>query len=331
MKNLSVALAALLLVSCGGYPDDIDIGQGIDEPDRALFERAKFDLKRGEFTRARLLLQNLISTYPDSEFVPEAKYAIAESWYQMGTRADLAQADYEFSDYIVYFPTDELADDAQMMRAMTHVRQMEKPDRDPTEALLAERELQTLIDNYPGSDLLEEAKEKLRGVQDVIAEGHLRIANHYLAVGSMAAAASRYLELLETYPDFTGTPETLYRLGELLRRSGNDGESIVYYALIIREHPLSDFEDDARKRLAALDQPVPEVNEAALARAQAEPSEDRGLFARMLGVFSGRPDISTETTAASILEENPPAEGPGDGQFSLDGVVVEEEVVPPDE
>jgi outer membrane assembly lipoprotein YfiO len=318
------ALLALFAASCGGYPDDIDIDQGLNETDRNLFERARFDMQRGEHARARLLLQTLRATYSDSEFVPDAMYAMAETWYHMGTRADLAQADYEFSNFRVFFPTHELADDAQMMRAMGHIRQMEKSDRDQTESLLAERELQTLISQYPDSDLAEEARVKLRAVQDVIAEGSMRIGNHYYTVGAFAAAAARFQSVLDDYPDFSGTSEVLYRLGEIHRRAGNPGEAIVYYSRVVRDHPESSFDRVSRARLTDLGQPLPEVNPAALAQLEARPDPvPRSLASRMFGVFSSRPAISTETTAASILEENPQGSEPGDGEFSVDGVILE--------
>ena len=133
MRMLWVVIFALLLAGCGGYPDDIDIDQGLDEPDRTLYLRALHDLEASQYTRARLLLQTLISTYPDSEFLPRAMYATAESFYLMGGAGELVQAESQFKDYITFFPTSDLADDAQLMIAMTHVRQMEKADRDQTQ------------------------------------------------------------------------------------------------------------------------------------------------------------------------------------------------------
>src|SRR5690606_10263496 len=127
------------------------------------------------------------------------------------------------------------------MVAMTHVRQMEQPDRDPTQALLAEVELERFISSYPDSDLLVEAQQKLRAVQEVLAEGVLRIANYYATVSSYAAAEDRYLEILDKYPDFSKMPEALYRLAETLRRGGDAGESIIYYSRLVREHPNSEY------------------------------------------------------------------------------------------
>src|SRR5205814_10666794 len=130
--------------------------------DRVLFERATRDLEKNKFTIGRLTLQTLINTYPDSEYLPQAKYAMAESFYKENSSSSLNQAENEFKDYITFFPASDLADDAQLKIAMTHVRRLEKPDRDSTQAQMAELEFKTFISSYPDSTLLTEAKEKLR-------------------------------------------------------------------------------------------------------------------------------------------------------------------------
>lgn len=325
MRIFAVLLLTALTVGCGGYPDDLNIGEeGIDEPDRVLYLRALHDLRRGRLIQARLELNALINTYPDSEFLPQSKYAIAESFYEGAGSSDMIQAQAEFKDYITFFPTSSLADDAQLMIAMTHLRQMEKPDRDPTNALLAELELKDFIATYPDSQLLDEAKEKLRAVQEVLAEGVLKIANFYSTIRSNVAAIDRYREVLEKYPDFKKMPEVLYRMSETMRRSDNEGESIIYYARIIRDHPLSDRVEEAKERLKALNQPIPAVNTAALERAEASPpTEGRGLFGRMFGILGRRPDISTETTAASVIRQDREGEeGTIEGTFEIEGRVI---------
>ena len=316
-------VAVLFLTGCGGYPEDIDIGGDLDEPDRTLFNRSLFDLDNNRYVRARLELNTLINPYPDSEFLPQAKYAVAESFYRMGTRADMIQAEAEFKDYITFFPTSDLADDAQLMVGMSHVRQMEKSDRDPTQAQMAELEFKNFVSSYPDSPLLDEAKEKLRAVQEVLADGVLQIANYYSTVESYPAATDRYLEILEKYPDSVQMPEALYRLAETMRLNDDEGESILYYTRVLRDHPLSEFVEDATARLAELDQSIPTANPVALARAETAPEPDeKSLLARVFGIWSRRPDISTETTAASII---PGEEGGADGAegvFEVEGTVI---------
>ena len=170
--------AALLLAGCHHSKVQNPIAN-IDskQPDKVLFDRAMEALRKNRFDVARISLQTLINTYPDSEFLPQAKYALAESFYRENSSSSLTQAEAEFKDYITFFPTSPLADDAQLKIALTHVRRMERPDRDRTQAVMAENELKIMIENYPDSQLLDEAKEKLRGVQEVLAEGVEKVAS----------------------------------------------------------------------------------------------------------------------------------------------------------
>jgi TonB family protein len=72
--------------------------------DQDLYTQAKGELEHGDYAGARLILQRLINTYPASDYLPEAKFAIADSFYDEGTPAALRQARREFNDYLVFFP-----------------------------------------------------------------------------------------------------------------------------------------------------------------------------------------------------------------------------------
>src|SRR5436305_3275758 len=220
------------------------------------------------------------------------------------------QAEAEFKDYITFFPTSDLADDAQLKIALTHVRRMEKPDRDRTQAQLAESELKAMIENYPDSPLLDEAKEKLRAVQEVLAQGVDRVADFYYLRKSYPAAIARYKEIMTKYPDYSKMPDSLYYLAESLRHSNNEPEAAIYYARIVTDHPLSDRVEEAKHRLTAMNMPIPEANPVALARAQASPRDDKGVLGKMFGLFNHRSSVSTETSAASSASEEEAATAP---------------------
>ena len=63
------------------------------QPDKVLFDRSMDAMKHNKFEVARMTLQTLINTYPDSEFVARAKLAIGDSWYAEGGSASMAQAE----------------------------------------------------------------------------------------------------------------------------------------------------------------------------------------------------------------------------------------------
>lgn len=325
MRKLLVLATFFLLAGCGGKNAAVNQpANALDEPDRTLYERAMKDLDRHRLTVARLTLQTLINTYPDSEYLPLAKYGLAESFYRDGSTSALNQAQAEFKDYITFFPTSDLADDAQLMVAMTHVRQMEKPDRDQTQALLAEAELKKMLQSYPDSELLDEAKAKLRAVQEVLGEGVYKVANFYYLKKIYPAAADRYKEVLTKYPDYSGSADVLFYLAESLRRNNNEPESAIYYARIVSEHPLSERVDDAKQRLTTMNMPIPEPNPAALARGPQAPHDEKGVFGKIVSMFSRRPSVSTETDAASVEDGTAEqTDDGGSGTFSIDPKVVQ--------
>ena len=59
---------------------------GSKQPDKVLFDRAMDAMNHNRFDVARLTLQTLINTYPDSEFIARAKLAVGDSWYAEGGR-----------------------------------------------------------------------------------------------------------------------------------------------------------------------------------------------------------------------------------------------------
>src|SRR6202030_1510015 len=140
---------------------------GSKQRDKVLFDKAMDAMRHNRFDVARITLQTLINTYPDSEYIARAKLAVADSWYAEGGSASLAQAEIEYKDFETFFPNMPEAAEAQLKLANIHYQQMEKSDRDPTHALRAEEEYRQLIMQYPDSKLLPEAKQRLREVQEV--------------------------------------------------------------------------------------------------------------------------------------------------------------------
>ena len=276
----------------------------VPDPDRVLFERASKDLDKSRFTVARLTLQTLINTYPDSEFLPQAKFALANSFYKEGTSSSFTQAEAEFKDFITFFPTSDQADDAQYMIAMTHTKQIEQPDRDNTQAMYADIEWKRFMDNYPDSSRLPEAKERLRQVEEVLAEGDFRIGNEYYLKHSYPAAIDRYREVLQKYPDFSKTADAMFYLAESLHH-GNQAAvtaGAVYYGELLVNHPLSLHAAEARTRLVEMSLPIPDPNPDALARAEKmKPEVEPGLLGKLWGLMKPHPDVADDTLPTGKL------------------------------
>jgi outer membrane protein assembly factor BamD len=289
---------------------------GSKQPDKVLFDRAMDAMKHNRFDVARMTLQTLINTYPDSEFVARAKLAVGDSWYAEGGTAALAQAEIEYKDFETFFPNMPEAAEAQLKIANIHYQQMEKPDRDYTHAMRAEEEYRSLILQYPDSKLLPEAKQRLLEVQEVLGEREYDIGRFYFLRQSYPAAIARLNSLVDRYPLYSHADDALYLLGQSYEaevaviRSKPMNETAKAraveeftkaaadaYTKIVTRYPMMDRVDDAKKRLEALHHPVPEPTQAALAQNKAEQDSrhSTSMFGSVLSGFKKHPDVAQAT------------------------------------
>src|ERR1700682_4274725 len=173
---------------------------GSKQPDKVLFDRAMDAMKHNRFEGARITLQPLINTYPDSEYIARAKLSVADSWYAEGDATSLTQAEIEYKDFETFFPNMPEAAEAQLKIANIHYQEMEKPDRDYTHAMRAEEEYRQLILQYPDNKLVPEAKQRLREVQEVLAEREFRVGRFYYLRESYPASIARLRSVVDRYP-----------------------------------------------------------------------------------------------------------------------------------
>src|SRR5277367_521240 len=133
----ALALLAVLSASCGFKRKKYEnpISKDTQQPDKVLFDKAVRDLEHGRYEVARLTLNTLINTYDTSEYLAKAKLAIADSWYREGGPHGMGQAEAEYKDFILFYPTMEEAAESQEKICKIHYEQMEKADRDPNNAL----------------------------------------------------------------------------------------------------------------------------------------------------------------------------------------------------
>jgi outer membrane protein assembly factor BamD len=307
---LVVIMLAGLLTSCGfrakKYADPIT--KDTKQPDKVLFDRSINDIEHGRYEIARITLNTLINTYDQSEFLAKAKLAIADSWYREGGAAGLAQAEAEYKDFILFYPTMEEAAESQQKICMIHYKQMDKSDRDQTQAIRAEDECRQLMVQFPNSKYVDDTKQLLRDIQESIAEGEYLVGTFYYKRGDNSAAANRMNHLVEQYPLYSKADIALWDMGQAYGRLGNrfrkqEGEA---YAKIVRDYPLSAYADDAAAKLKELELPVPEADKAAVARMQYEKDHrvKPGFISRETLFLRRGPDTSTSARSGDPAMTN---------------------------
>jgi outer membrane protein assembly factor BamD len=131
---------------------------------------------------------------------------------------------------------------------------MRAPERDQTETRAAVSELTRFVERYPDSELIDEARTRLREARDRLSESSFRVGLHYFRTGWFPGAVPRFLELLEEDPGYRRRDEIYYYLAESFRRAENKTEALSYYERLVAEFESSEYLQEARERIAELGQ-----------------------------------------------------------------------------
>lgn len=254
----------------GGGNDEYEelIGAYVPGRDRELFIVATKEVRKNNYEVGRLLFQTIITTYPESDYLPMAKLAVADSFYIEGGTSSLIQAAAGYQEWLTFFPTHPLADRVLLKIAESEMRRIGLPDREIANARRAEQKLKAFIQNYPTSPLRPLVDLRLKEVQDNLGLHNLYIGNYYYTLsvtqkkGGLKGAQSRYREILDKYPSFSFMDEALYKLAVTYLLEEETDQAARYFQQIVREYPNSEWIEKSKEQLEIIGAKVPEPDPA---------------------------------------------------------------------
>ena len=295
-KALLTALSVALLSSCIHKKYETPITKNTQQPDKVLFDQAIKDIERGRYEVARISLNTLMNTYESSEFLAKAKLAIADSWFREGGGNGLSQAEAEYKDFQLFYPDMEESAQAQSRVCDIHYKQMDKSDRDSLQTLRAETECRDLLVRYPNSKFAPGAAQRLRDIQESLAEHEFVVGDFYWRREMNPAAANRLNALVDQFPLYSKAGDALYEAGDAYSKMGPRFRKQTgdMFGRVVRDYPLSARAKEAKARLEDMELPVPPVNQAALDREKWEAANYHkpSMVHRSMGWVKGGPDVS---------------------------------------
>jgi outer membrane assembly lipoprotein YfiO len=277
----------------GGGNDQYEdlIGNVSPGRDRELFIDATREVRKRNFDVGRLLFQTIITTYPDSPYLPMAKLAVGDSFYIEGSTSSLIQAIASYQDWLTFFPTHPLTCRVIIKIAESEMRQVGLPDRDATHAKRAETRLKALLSQCSEAPYIKsEAEVKLEQVQNNLGLHNLGVANYYYALavdqkkGGLKGAQSRYREILDKYPNFCFMDETLYKIAVTYQVEEETDQAARYFQRIVSDFPNSDYVARAKEQLELIGATIPPPNPE---RANIMPCEQPSFIENLKNEFFG--------------------------------------------
>ncbi|MBD1582515.1 outer membrane protein assembly factor BamD [Pseudoalteromonas sp. S16_S37] len=213
IKNLrkrafSIVLSAsfLGLAACSSAPEQDEIERVPNKSAQALYEDAKETLDSGLYARAIELLSAINSRYPFGPFSRQVQMDLVFAHYQTGnTEQALAHIDR----FIRLNPNHKNLDYMYYMRGLVNIKAdenafqdyfgVDRADRDANRTRVAFQDLSTLVNSYPDSEYVPEAKKRLVWLLNKMARYELKVAQYYFEREAYLAAANRGKYVVEHY------------------------------------------------------------------------------------------------------------------------------------
>ena len=250
-RSLAIASAlasAFLLSGCLRGEKDVDLSTYVveDEPADMLYNQGLANLEAGRLNEAIRKFEAVDRQHPYSEFARKSLVMGAFTNYRQGKYDDAIIASKR---YLTLYPTDTEAPYAQYIIGLSYHRQIRDVTTDQKEARRTIEAMDELVQRWPDSEYVEDAKSKIRFARDQLAGKEMQVGRYYLERREYAAAIKRFRVVIEAYSNTRQVEEALARLTEAYFAMGLAQEAQTAAAVLGRNFPNSEWYQSSFKLL----------------------------------------------------------------------------------
>ncbi|MEI2299751.1 outer membrane protein assembly factor BamD [Ensifer sp. MJa1] len=236
-----------LITACQNDPDiDITKLTAETDPPEVLYNQGLANLNAGKTTEAARKFEALDRQHPFSEYARKALVMNAFVSYRNGQYQEAINAT---GRYLNLYPQSEDAAYAQYIQGLAYTKQIPAVTQDQKPALRAIEAMQAVVDRYPESEYVDDAKSKIRFARDQLAGKEMQVGRYYLERKEYLAAVSRFRVVIEQYPNTNQVEEALARLTEAYFAMGVTQEAQTAAAVLGHNYPDSQWYADSFKLL----------------------------------------------------------------------------------
>ena len=150
---ISIIAGLLAICSCSLFTKEI-----VPDSPKELLEEGIKAIKLGQNLRASTLFTQLIEDFPDSKERTQALLILARSHYSI---EEYEEAKFHFQKFVDLYPKHKNTDRAYFYKAMSDYQRMDLVSRDQVATKDARDGFQQLVDRFPKSQYLSQAKQKI--------------------------------------------------------------------------------------------------------------------------------------------------------------------------
>ncbi len=247
LKKLSLVACLVAVAACSktdGKSSDFAVEE-IIAPD-TLYNQALANLDAGDLSESQKRLNDIDRQHPYSEY---SRRSLILNTFINYRKAAYAEAANSGNRFLQLYPGDKDAAYAQYIIGMSYFKRIPHITRDQTMARRAFGSMTALVEKYPESEYVEDAKKKILITRDQLAGKEMLVGRYYQERREFLASINRYRKVVEKYPSTRHVEEALARLTESYYSLGLVEEAQNSAAVLGHNFPDSKWYDDSYRLL----------------------------------------------------------------------------------
>lgn len=214
-----------------------------DVPATKIYDQGLARLQNKDYDAASKKFDELSKQYPMSKDWSQKSLLMQTfSQYQSGKYDDAVGSANRF---IGLYPSAGDTPYIYYLAGMSYYNQIPEVTRDQERSEKALAIFATLVQKFPKSEYVADAKYKMQVAKDQLAGREMTVGRWYLEKNNYTAAVNRFREVLAKYQSTRHTEEALYRLVESYLRLGIPQEAQTAAAVLGHNFPGSQWYQDA--------------------------------------------------------------------------------------
>lgn len=213
-----------------------------DTPADSLYDKGLVRLQKRDYEGATKDFGELEKQYPNSGW---SQKGLLMQTYSQYTEGKYDEAVATANRYIGLYPSSPDAPYVYYLAGMSYYNQIPEADKDQERAEKAMVVFNQLVQKYPKSEYVTDAKYKIQVAKDQLAGREMKVGRFYLQSSNYTAAINRFREVLAKYQTTRHTEEALYRLTESYLKLGITHEAQTAAAVLGHNYPDSQWYKDA--------------------------------------------------------------------------------------
>jgi outer membrane protein assembly factor BamD len=216
-------MAVLLLMACNTRHKDVYKGMTAAQ----IYAQAEKNVTKENYSQATKDFEALEARFPYGEFSDKAQLGLVYAYYKHGD-PDLALSAAD--RFIRMHPHNQNVDYAYYLKGLVTFDQnysftfrylpLDKSARDPSTAQESFEAFKELIERFPNSQYIPDAKKRMIFLRNQLANHELQVVEYYIKRGAYLSAANRANYIVEHFQQTPTIPKALAYMVECYQHLG---------------------------------------------------------------------------------------------------------------